>query len=70
MKKEFQTPEIEIINFSAEDVMTTSDHNIGDTDWDWDKIVKPWDFYNLRSREKREHIEWYALFDQRKSEDN
>ena len=41
MKKEFQVPEIEIIKFSAEDVMTASDHNIGDTDWDWDKIVKP-----------------------------
>ena len=40
MKKEFQTPEIEIINFSAEDIMTVSGHSIGDTDWN-DNITKP-----------------------------
>lgn len=40
MKKEFQTPEIEIIEFSAEDIMTVSGDNMGDTDWNTN-ITKP-----------------------------
>lgn len=32
MKKIFQMPEIEIMNFSVDDIVSTS--TIGDTDWD------------------------------------
>ena len=32
MKKEFEVPQIEILSFSSEDILTTS--NFGDTQWE------------------------------------
>jgi hypothetical protein len=41
MRKQFETPEIDVVKFGAEDVNLLTDSNWGDVD------VDPWKFDNL-----------------------